>query len=243
MPSESEQAKPVSIFTHWPVLAVFVATLLFITYQLAVLDSDKSSDEVLEENEFLRNELDVLASRLENSEARLAVLEQEAAVIRSANRQLRSEEAERQAEIDQLQAQVDFFGRLSGTSGSQTGLTVFQVELERTASPMVFRFVLSLTQNMQRASIVSGKASLDLEGTLDDRAVTLYWPQLSEGITSDTGFRFKYFQQLEGYITLPEAFSPTRLLVSLDVKGQRNPLVETFDWQQLIDGSVSAVQH
>jgi hypothetical protein len=213
---------------------VLLSALLFIVYQLAASKTPPGYEELEKQNHFLRQELDLLAERNANSQARLAVLEQETEVVRRANRLLREEEAGRQAEINRLQTELDFYSRLAGTGGEQTGLAVYQVELTPTDSPQVFRFILTLTQNIRRASIVSGKASLDVEGTLDNRPVTLYWSQLTEGTTVDNAFRFKYFQQLEGYLTLPESFSPNRLVVSLDVKGQRKTLTSGLDWQELL---------
>lgn len=217
------------------ILAVFFTSVLsFVVYQLAVSRAEPGFDELKEQNLFLRQELDKVAGRLEESQARLAVLQQETNVVRNANRLLREQETERQAEINRLQGEVDFYGRLAGTGGEQTGLAVYQVELTRTESPMVYRFILTLTQNIQRASIVTGKASLDVEGTLDDRPVTLYWSQLSEGTDTDMSFRFKYFQQMEGYLTLPEGVSPMRLVVSLEAKGERKPVTRAFEWQDLL---------
>ena len=213
---------------------MLLSALLFVVYQLASSSVPPGYEELEKQNRFLRQELDLLAERNAKGQARLAVLEQETEVVRKANRLLREEEAGRQAEINRLRTELDFYSRLAGTGGEQTGLAVYQVELTRTDSPQVFRFILTLTQNIRRASIISGKASLDVEGTLEDRPVTLYWSQLTEGTTIDNAFRFKYFQQLEGYLTLPESFSPNRLIVSLDVKGQRKTLTSGFDWQDLL---------
>jgi len=216
------------------VTIVLLATLLFVVYQLAVSKIQPGYEELEKQNQFLRHELDLMAEQNTRAQARVAVLERETEVVRKANRLLREEEAARQAETNRLQAELDFYSRLAGTGGEQTGLAVYQVELTRTESPQVFRFILTLTQNIRRASIVSGKASLDVEGTMENRPVTLYWAQLTEGTVIDNTFRFKYFQQLEGYLTLPESFSPDRLVVSLDVKGQRKALITGFDWQLLL---------
>jgi hypothetical protein len=102
-----------------------------------------------------------------------------------------------------------------------------------TESARVFQFILTLTQNIRRAAIISGRARVDIEGTMDDRPVTLYWSQVSDGETPEPSFRFKYFQQVEGYLTLPEGFSPTRLLVTLEAKGQRKPIIRNYNWNEL----------
>ena len=68
---------------------------------------------------------------------------------------------------------------------------------------------------------------------MGDHAVTLRWAQISDGDTREPSFRFKYFQQLEGYLTLPEGFSPTRLLVTLEENGKKSPVVRHYNWDEL----------
>ena len=212
-----------------------VSSLLFVVYQLAVSKVELGTPELKDQAEFLGQELAMISRRYKEAQARLTVLERETEVVRKANRLLREEESQRQAELNLLQAELDFYRRLAGTGGEQTGLAVYQAELSATDSPRVFQYILTLTQNIRRASIISGKLKLDVEGTLDNRPVTLFWSQLSDGTTAEPSFRFKYFQQFEGYLTLPENFSPTRLLVTLDVKDQRKPVSRTFDWKKLLN--------
>ena len=79
---------------------------------------------------------------------------------------------------------------------------------------------------------------LDVEGTLEDRPVTLNWPQVSDGDTPEPSFRFKYFQQLEGYLTLPDGFSPTRLLLTLETGERGQPARRGYAWNELLNSAV-----
>jgi hypothetical protein len=162
------------------------------------------------------------------------VAEREADVIRRANQLLRTEESERQAEINRLQGELEFYQRLAGTSGTQTGLAVYHLELSPTGSERVFRYVLTLTQNLRRSAIISGSIHMEIEGTQDNRPVTLSWSRLKGKQSASPEFRFKYFQQLEGYIEVPEHFVPARLQVTLDTKGQGSPISRGFDWNTLM---------
>jgi hypothetical protein len=216
------------------VTAVSVSVLLFVTWQIATGPRDPTADKLREEARFLAGELTSMKERLERAQARLAVLERETDVLRQANGLLRERESEHQAELNTLQSELDFYRRLTGTGGEQTGLDVYRAELVATGSARVFQFVLTLTQNIRRASIILGRARIDVEGTLGDRPVTLRWSQLGEGETPEPAFRFKYFQQLEGYLALPEGFLPTRLVVTLEAKGQRNPVQRSFEWDSLL---------
>ena len=223
-----------SNFVEALVVTVAIAcVLLFITWQLASTPVEPTAEDLHRERDFLASELQLIKDRLERSQAREAVLEREADVLRQANRLLREQESERQAELNSLQSDLDFYRRLAGTGGAQTGLDVYRAELATTGSERVFQFVLTLTQNIRRASIVSGRIRIDVEGTMDDRAVTLHWSELGDGNEPEPAFRFKYFQQLEGYLALPEAFLPIQLVVTLEAKGARNTVQRRYDWNTL----------
>jgi len=188
-------------------------------------------------------EIRSLTSHLETARNRRLVAEQEANVVRQANQLLRETESNRQAELNRLQTELDFFQRLSGTSGTQSGLAIYKLELEPTGSERVFHFVLTLTQNLRRSAIISGNVRIDVKGTLNNRLLSLPWSQVTDGSQPEPAFRFKYFQQLEGYLELPEQFQPSQLLVSLEVKGQNKLLSRSFDWKALTaTGEMTAVE-
>lgn len=188
----------------------------------------------------LRAEVKELGRRVETSAVRQKMAERQVEVLRQANNLLRQEESNRQAEMQRLQGEVDFYQRLAGTSGSQEGLAVYELELQTTASSQVYRFVLTLTQNLRRSAIVSGTASVELEGTRQDQPLTLKWKDLSSADTNRPEFRFKYFQQLDGYLTLPEDFQPERIRVSLKAKGSKQTLARDFSWADLMQPAISA---
>ncbi|MBT8054272.1 MAG: hypothetical protein KJN69_10285 [Gammaproteobacteria bacterium] len=215
------------------VTVVVAASLFFVVWHLATTRIVPETEDLQGQVGFLSGELAVLKKRMEQTQARQVVLAQETEVLRQANRLLREHESERQAEMGSLQSELDFFRRLAGTGGTQSGLDIYRVEISATDSDRVFRFVLTLTQNIRRASIISGQARIEVEGTMDDRPEKLAWSQISDPETPKPAFRFKYFQQLEGYLTLPGGFSPTRLLITLESEGQRKPASRGYNWSQL----------
>jgi len=215
---------------------LLVSVLMFVVYQLASSPVELESDELKEQVAFLGKELAVLSGRYKRNQARLTVVEREAEVFRGANHLLRLKESEHQAELNRMQSELNFYRRLAGTSGTQTGLAVYAAELITTDSDRVFQFILTLTQNIRRASVISGRALIYVEGTLNDRPVTLNWSQVTDGSTPEPLFRFKYFQQMKGYLAMPEMFSPTRLRVMLEVEDRRKPVAHAFSWAELVAG-------
>lgn len=178
-------------------------------------------------------ELKVLTRKLQDSQAREQVAQQHAEVTQRANRLLQGEETTRQEELQRLQSELDFYRRLAGASGSQPGLSVYHLELKPTDSTRVYRFILTLTQNLQRSAITTGTIQIALEGTLGDRQKTLSWPEITDGEVPVPSFRFKYFQQIEGYLAIPESFHPGQLVVTLHAKGVAKPVSRGFNWYRL----------
>jgi hypothetical protein len=229
--------------THWLsglgfrdsfLLTLAVGTvLLFAAWQLASRPVPADQQQMSEEIEFLGNEVAVLRGKLDRAMDRQAVLERESTIQREANRLLQQDETRRQAEVDRLQSQLDFYQRLAGAAGTREGLDVYGFELVPVSTDGLFQFVLTLTQNIRRASIIDGKVGITMEGRRDNRPVTLYWPQLTDGNTPEPAFRFKYFQQLEGYIALPVDFEPVQLHVTLDTGHSRTSLKKSYSWNTL----------
>jgi len=215
------------------VTATVVAVLLFVVWQLASREIVPDVETLQEQVRFLSADLESMKNHLHRLQAREVVLEKETEVLRQANRLLRQYESERQEKLGRLQSELDFYGRLVGTGGALTGLDLYRAEIIPTGSDRVFQFILTLTHNIRQASIISGKVRLEVEGTIGDRPVTLHWSQLNDGETPEPEFRFKYFQQLEGYLSLPEGFSPTRLLVKLEADGNNTPVARNYSWNEL----------
>lgn len=183
----------------------------------------------------LEAELDDARERLSSGQAQIAVLEREVDVLRRANTLLRESERGRQDEIAGLQADLEFYRRLGGASGSQAPLAVHYLEMQPTQSDRVYRLVFTLTQNLRWAAVISGRVEIGLDGIMDGAAVHLTTEQLLPAETHPVEFRFKYFQQVERLLTLPEGFAPGRLTLRLRSAGLRQPVERSSQWQDLFE--------
>ncbi len=111
------------------------------------------------------------------------------------------------------------------------------LELQQTQSPRVFQLDFTLTQNLRWAAVISGKVRLGVDGIQDGIARHLTEQQLLPESVQPVNFQFKYFQQLERLITLPEGFEPSRLTIRLQSPGLRAPVEQSVDWQDLFNRS------
>lgn len=234
--STGQAPKPQRGFKRWKLVFKILLSLavLYAVHAITLRWAEPELEAKKVRIRALRAEIKELGHRVESSRVRQKMAERQVDVLRQANNLLREEESNRQAEMQRLQGEVEFYQRLAGTSGSQEGLAVYELELQPTASSQVFRFVLTLTQNLRRSAVTSGTASIELEGTRDNLPVTLKWKELSGNNTARPEFSFKYFQQLDGYLTIPADFLPERVQVSLKPKGSSKTLGRNFNWSELM---------
>lgn len=159
-------------------------------------------------------DLEAARTELTALRQRVATLARSDEISRRANSQLQSDLSEREEEIAQLRSDVAFYERLVGTSGERRGLSVHTVQM-RPAASGVWDYTVTLTQNLNRGAMTTGSLRLQVEGVREGRMVMLDWDELTPADAGAQPFSFRYFQQLEGSVLLPDGFSPQRVRVQL----------------------------
>lgn len=159
----------------------------------------------------------------------VATLRRSDQISRSANTELQASLAEREEEVSGLRADVAFYERLVGATGQRRGLSVH----EAVFTPEVggtWRYTVTLTQNLNRGAISKGEARVSVEGVSGGRLRSLRWEDLLQkpGAPGQP-FSFRYFQQLEGSVVLPQGFTPQRVRVQLRSDG--STVDQAFPWQ------------
>jgi hypothetical protein len=149
-------------------------------------------------------------------------------------------------EVAALTEEVTFYKSLMAPSSLAKGLQIADFELTALEEPGRYRFHLLLTQVESRRDWVQGEADLEVEGRMasDEPAGTdgsdsatvngpkvLPLTEIGEGDSYPLKYRFRYFQDLSGVISLPRGFEPERIVVRAGKRGaSTQPLSRTFDW-------------
>ncbi|HEY4530748.1 MAG TPA: DUF6776 family protein [Luteimonas sp.] len=206
---------------HFALLAVLAACLLFGIWGAWTVagnvGGDKGDGPLRTEVEDLRQEV--------------ATLTRSDQVSREANRDLQSMLAERDEEISALRADVAFYERLVGSTSQRRGLTVHGLRLQSQGEG-AWHFTATLTQTLNRAAVSSGSLTVEVEGSRNDSLERLGWDDLRQsGDAPGIDYSFKYFQQVEGDLMLPEGFKPLRVIVRLaPPRGQA--VEQSFTWAE-----------
>lgn len=184
----------------------------------------------------VKEQLQLTAKRATEAEALVKQLKQRVSTLgrsdqisRSANTELQASLAEREEEVSGLRADVAFYERLVGATGQRRGLTVHEAFFTPEEGG-TWRYTVTLTQNLNRGAISKGEARVSVEGVSDGRLRSLRWDDLVQkpGAPGQP-FSFRYFQQLEGSVVLPDGFTPQRVRVQLRSDG--STVDQAFPWQ------------
>lgn len=205
---------------HLVLMAVLAACLLFGIWGAWTVANDAGASD----DGPLRTELDGLRQDV-------TTLTRSDQVSREANRDLQLMLAERDEEISALRADVAFYERLVGSTSQRRGLTVHGLRLQSQGEG-AWHFTATLTQTLNRAAVSSGRLSVEVEGSRNDSLERLDWNDLRQtGDAPGIDYSFKYFQQVEGDLILPDGFKPLRVIVRL-VPPRGQAVEQSFTWAE-----------
>lgn len=159
----------------------------------------------------------------------VATLSRSDQISRAANVEVQQTLAERDEEIAALRADLEFYERLVGATGQRRGLTVHTAEFRPEAGGS-WRYAITLTQNLNRGAISSGRMRFAVEGVAAGALKTVDWATLrqADGAPGQE-YSFRYFQRLEGSVVLPAGFTPQRVRVTLE--GGAGRTEASLPWQ------------
>ena len=120
-------------------------------------------------------------------------------------------------------------------SDNTTGLTIQEVSVASTAQPGRYRFKVMLTQVGNNSRYLRGFVGINIMGVQDGEITAYPLKDLSENINDiDIKFRYRYFQEFQGELVLPENFTPDQLQVVAQSVGTKSARLEqSYGWSDL----------
>lgn len=163
---------------------------------------------------------------------RVALLETNNKIDAEAYRRVESELSQLQEKILEQQEELGFYEGIVGPA-KKAGLRVQDFDLARGADESVYRVHLVLAQALRADRRVSGYVELLVQGVADGEMRTLGLRDLAaEGHKNGRlDFSFRYFQNLEASLVLPDGFQPSLVIVKLTPRDKKEEIVEkTYEW-------------
>ena len=122
-------------------------------------------------------------------------------------------------------------------SETSKGLQVDRFSLASDRQVGVYNFKLVLTQVGNNKSYISGVVAVNIIGARDGEKEIIALRDLSQEIEAlGVKFRFRYFQDVEGKLALPDGFEPLEVQVVAQAEGRKSSQAErTFSWDDLTE--------
>ena len=234
-------ATQVLIYRAWKlrlaIVLLVVASVLVASTVYELGRSNAVSDLASLEAERARflDQIRELDARNRTLEQQIVTLERAQQIDRETYSEVKREHAGLRQKIQELREQLAFYRGIMSPAEAKAGLQLQEFSVERSAEPNEYHFRLVLTQVKKRHPVARGRVTLYVLGKQGDAMKRLSLAEISAGKDDAEGiaYRFRYFQTMEGLLSLPEAFEPTAVRIQAMPSGKnalKNPLEWTFNW-------------
>ena len=181
----------------------------------------------------LSSQLTDLRQENEALKRQIAILDRSSAVDQQTGAELQETLTALRQRVAQLEEDVLFYRQVVEEETEETGLVIGQLDIDATRSPDRYRYKLVMRQqDADGDTYLTGHVNFNLVGQLQDQQVILPLRDLSEFEDElDIRLRFKYFQNIEGELALPEGFQPDRIqIAAVATEPVSKRINEDFGW-------------
>ena len=213
-------------------LSIAMLTTGYMLFEYGRFSAGYDSVEIGDEHTVLLEHLGELEDNIDDLLAQKAVLERAAQIERKAYDELDTTLKVLQAEILELKGELAFYRGIVSPKDAAHGLHLQDFRVEGNGKPNGFHFKVTLTQVLKNDRSAAGLIRIKIVGMQGDQPKVLNLSQVTEKSVKAMKYRFRYFQSMEGELTLPSGFKPQRVTVSVVPKDRRKkePFEKTFNW-------------
>jgi len=162
----------------------------------------------------------------------VALLETHGHVDREAYKDVEARFTALEAKILEQTEAIAFYRGIVSPADGTAGLRVQDMKLSRGQSERAYNIRLVLVQSLQHDRKVSGDVSLTIDGDLDGATTTYDFSQLLPADSSASwSFSFRYFQDFDREIVLPDGFSPETITIEVRSRTRSISSIEAvYSW-------------
>jgi hypothetical protein len=215
-------------------IAIVVAVLVggYLLFEFGRLQADYNIVDAIAEKQDLYDEIAGLEDQIVALKQEVALLETHREIEREAYQVVEANLTDLERKIQEQSDAIAFYrGILSPKDGGR-GLKVQDLKLTEGKDDRHYNVRLVLVQVMQHDRSVKGRVDLSLDGALNGVATTYKLEQLlPEDGSSNWPFAFRYFQDFDRELVLPEGFTPEKINVEVISSTKSiSSVKQSFDW-------------
>ena len=214
--------------------AIVVAVLVggYLLFEFGRLQADYNIVDAINDKAEQRAVIADLEDQIAVLKQEVALLETHREVDRKAYEVVEADFAELERKIQEQSEAIAFYRGIVSPKDGGRGLKVQDLKVTRGKDERHFNLRLVLVQAMQHDRSVNGEVDFSLDGEQNGVATTYALEQLlPDDADSSWPFAFRYFQDFDRELVLPDGFTPER--INIEVVSRTKSIAsikQSFDW-------------
>ena len=213
-------------------LVVFAAVGGYLVYEFGRIQAGYDLVDAASDRHEYEQRIDGLEDEISALKEQIALLETHRDIDREAYREVEASLTDLQAKIQEQRDAIAFYRGIVSPADGNKGLRVQDLKLTRGKKEREYNIRLVLVQALKHDRKVSGNVNLTIEGDLDGVEKTFSYAELlPEDAEAAWAFSFRYFQDFNRPVVLPDGFTPERVNVEVQSRTRSiSSIEESFAW-------------
>jgi len=210
-------------------LAIGVAYLVF---EFGRIQAAYNVVDAANERQSFKEQILGLENEIVNLNQQVALLETHRDIDSVAYGDVEESLTKLQAKIQEQQDAIAFYRGIVSPADGKSGLRVQDFSLTRGGAEREYLIRLVLVQTKKHDRKVSGNVKLSIAGELNGVETSYDYAQLLPADAAQAWvFSFRYFQDFDRQVVLPDGFTPERITVQVESRTRSiSSIEESFSW-------------
>ena len=204
----------------------------YLVYEFGRIQAGYNLVDAAGERAAYEERIEELEDEISALKEQVALLETHRDIDREAYREVEASLTDLQAKIQEQRDAIAFYRGIVSPADGNKGLRVQDLELTRGKNEREYNIRLVLVQALKHDRKVSGNVNLTIEGDLDGVEKTYSYAELlPDEAEAAWAFSFRYFQDFNRQVVLPDGFTPQRVNVEVQSRTRSiSSIEESFSW-------------
>ena len=213
-------------------LGALAIAVLYLVFEFGRIQAGYNTVDAAAQRNALNAEILSLEGEIGRLNEQIVMLETAADIEKAAYKDVESSLVDLQAKIQEQQDAIAFYRGIVSPADGNAGLRVQDLKLSRADRERVWKIRLVLVQAMKHDRKVSGDVVLTIAGTEDgEPKIYSYSELLPEDADGSWAFSFRYFQDFDREVVLPDGFTPEEVTISVQSRTRSIASIEeSFRW-------------
>lgn len=220
------------VFATRAAFAIIVVVFGYLVFEFGRIQANYNIVDVAKERQGYEDRITGLEDNIIALKQEVALLETHRDIDREAYKDVEISLMALQEKIQEQTNAISFYRGIVSPADGAAGLRVQDLKLTRGDAERTYNIRLVLVQSLQHDRKVSGDVTLSIEGDESGSAVTYSYTQLlPEQSSASWPFSFRYFQDFDRKIVLPDGFTPEKITIAVRSKTRSIASIEkSYSW-------------